>query len=603
MWTTKLYTVPSKANGVTYTNAFKENGPPSSLRRDFLQLKKHFDELATFREAVVAGFAYRDSDSPNASLTVFPLSGNYTHPAISSGHDGRGVRATALSKSHSHSEEGQSPDSEIRLGVVFSSAVVELIIHLTLDGTDEVLVLASDEEGPGIGEKQIDLALTAVSEWLGPVLQPKAFVARLTGRFDGRRDLENLGWFFEPAEQERKYPTINRSASHESTRPALFWRTDWNKKAEILTAGPSIGPLEASFVDRAVMTGWNQHHSDFLSRFESAFADYVGSEYAMATSSCTGALHLALLACGVGEGDEVIVPEITWVASGSAVRYCGATPVFVDVERNSWTLDESSLRQAITAKTKAIIPVHLYGVPANMDAILSVAVEHDLVVVEDAAPAIGATWAGQKVGTFGAVGCYSFQGAKMLVTGEGGMFVTDDREIFARAKKLQEHGRRPGTFWIEELGYKYKMSNLQAALGLAQLLRVDNQIDKKRLVNSWYRDFLDGENGIAFQSSDEQGFSIDWMTSISLNSGGIEERQALMDYLRSEGIDSRPVFPQMSTFDFWRRQRTSANPVASDIGATGINLPSGVSLSRTDVERVCSSVRGFLSTSFEEQTG
>ncbi len=266
----------------------------------------------------------------------------------------------------------------------------------------------------------------------------------------------------------------------------------------ILTAGPTISQREIDYVVDAVTNGWNEHWSDYLVRFEQSFAQYVGTRFALATSSCTGALHLALLALGVGPGDEVIVPEVTWVATASAVSYAGATAVPVDVDPTTWCMDPASAERAITPRTKAIIPVHLYGHPTDMRAIRALADEHGLKVLEDAAPALGAEIEGRKAGSFGDVACFSFQGAKIMTCGEGGMLVTSDEALFERAKFLNDHGRDPRRpFVIAEFGYKYKMSNLQAALGLAQLERIEEMIAKRRLIYQWYRRRLGGTADLA----------------------------------------------------------------------------------------------------------
>lgn len=362
----------------------------------------------------------------------------------------------------------------------------------------------------------------------------------------------------------------------------------------ILTAGSSIGAQERSYALDAASYGWNSRHSDYLNTFEKEFAEYVGSEFAMATSSCTGALHLALAAAGIGPGDEVIVPEITWVATASAIRYVGATPIFAEIDPFSWTLDPESITNLITPKTKAILPVHLYGFAAQMTQIMNIAQEHNLLVIEDAAPAIGATVDGQTVGTFGNFGCYSFQGAKMLVTGEGGMLVTNDPELALRAKTLQEHGRKPGTFWIQELGRKYKMSNIQAALGLGQIQRSDNQIFRKRRIREWYEEELSSTNGIRFQREESNTNSIHWMTSILLENADVNRRDEVIQLLRERGIDSRPVFPAMSQFPIWERPIQQPQPISSLVGDTSINLPSGVHLSRQSIEKIGKVVREIL---------
>ncbi len=362
---------------------------------------------------------------------------------------------------------------------------------------------------------------------------------------------------------------------------------------DILTAGPSISTREISYVLDAVTSGWNAQHSDYITRFENSFAEYVGAKYAMATSSCTGALHLSLMALGIGPGDEVIVPDVTWVATASAVMYTGAKPVFADINTNDWTINVDSIRSLINNKTKAIMPVHLYGYGAAMNQIMQIALEYNLYVVEDAAPAIGTEINGKRAGTFGDFGCFSFQGAKLLVTGEGGMLVTDNEELFKRAKKDQDHGRKPGTFWIDDLGHKYKMNNITAALGLAQIERAENQIFRKRRINSWYMKNLSDIGSIAFQSETSGTSSICWMTSFTLNENSPISRDELISSLKQDGIDSRPVFPAISQYPIWQYE-PEIQPNAKKIGSTGINLPSGVMLGKSAIERVCLSIRKAL---------
>ncbi len=361
----------------------------------------------------------------------------------------------------------------------------------------------------------------------------------------------------------------------------------------ILTAGPSISILESMYVMDATRNGWNSNHSNYISRFEKEFAEYVGAKFAMATSSCSGALHLSLLSLGIGPGDEVIVPDITWVATASAVRYVGAKPIFADIDPKSWTIDCESLRSKITHRTRAIIPVHLYGFGADMLKIIDIAREYGVYVIEDAAPAIGTKIGFKKAGTFGDFGCYSFQGAKLLVTGEGGMLVTDNEDLMAKARKIQDHGRRPGTFWIEELGYKYKMNNITAALGLGQIQRADQQIAKKREIAQWYRNGLESVPNISFQQEVGDTKSIHWMTSFYIDSDTKKTRDGLIEKLKQDGIDSRPVFPSISQYEIWG-YRSEVPTVSKMIGDNGINLPSGVNLNPESVEKVIRSVREFL---------
>jgi len=366
----------------------------------------------------------------------------------------------------------------------------------------------------------------------------------------------------------------------------------------ILTSGPSISSREQVYVADAVTTGWNVNHSKYIKLFEEKFAETVGSRFAMATSSCTGALHLALLSLGIGPGDEVIVPDITWVATASAVAYVGATPVFADVDSKTWTISVEAIEKVLTRKTKALIPVHLYGFGAQMDEILSFAKAKNLYVVEDAAPAIGTLINGKSAGTFGQFGCYSFQGAKLLVTGEGGMLVSDDENLIKKAWKIQDHGRKPGTFWIEELGYKYKMNNITAALGLAQLERVEVQIEKKREINSLYRSLLRENHNLQFQEELSGTKAICWMTSIQLKNSNGNQIALLANYLRENGVDTRPVFPTIHSYPMWMSR--VENPVARYISENSINLPSGVGLTHAAIEKVAHLILKWLSKNERE---
>jgi perosamine synthetase len=360
----------------------------------------------------------------------------------------------------------------------------------------------------------------------------------------------------------------------------------------ILTAGPSISPREVAYATDAARHGWNRRWSGYISRFEQEFAEYVGAEHAIATSSCTGALHLAMLALGLGPGDEAIVPEQTWVATAKAVSYVGATPVFADVQADSWCLDPASVEAAITERTKAIVPVHLYGHPADMDALRTVADRHGLPLVEDAAPAIGAELRGRRVGALGTAGAFSFQGAKLLVTGEGGMLVTNDPDVYAKAYKAWDLGvERSRGFWIDAHGLKYKLPNVAAALGLGQLERIDHLIEAKREIFGWYAEELDGVHGITLNHEADWARSIYWMSSILVDSACGIDRDGMRQALLADGIDTRPTFPRISTYPIWAERRAVPAPVAQRIAEQGINLPSGVRLRRDQVARIGESVR------------
>ena len=382
-------------------------------------------------------------------------------------------------------------------------------------------------------------------------------------------------------------------------RPADRWFLcmDWAPACDddgetILTAGPSISPREVAYATDAARHGWNRRWSGYITRFEREFAEYVGAEHAIATSSCTGALHLAMLALGLGPGDEAIVPEQTWVATAKAVSYVGATPVFADVQPDSWCLDPASVEAAITERTKAIVPVHLYGHPADMDALRAVAGRHGLPLIEDAAPAIGAELRGRRVGALGTAGAFSFQGAKLLVTGEGGMLVTNDADVYAKAYKAWDLGvERSRGFWIDAHGLKYKLPNVAAALGLGQLERVDHLIEAKREIFAWYAEELEGVHGITLNHEAGWARSIYWMSSILVDPACGIDRDGMRAALAAAGVDTRPTFPRISTYPIWEQRRAVPAPVAERIAQQGINLPSGVRLRRDQVARVGESVR------------
>jgi perosamine synthetase len=392
---------------------------------------------------------------------------------------------------------------------------------------------------------------------------------------------------FKPTTADQKADTHFVRMTHRPNRPC-------NGEKMILTAGPSISGREASYAFDAARHGWNDQWNKYLRRFEQGFAEYIGVKHALAFSSCTGALHLSLLALGIGKGDEVIVPELTWVATANAVLYTGATPIFADVEEDSWCLDPDSVAAKITPRTKAVMPVHLYGQPARMDRIMNVAKAHNLYVVEDAAPSIGAEFNGQRTGSFGHFGCFSFQGAKLLVTGEGGMLLTNDTELYDRAYKIWDQGRVPGSFWIDYNGWKYKMSNVQAAIGLGQLERVEELVEAKRRIFGWYAEGLAGVPHLRLNREVANTRSIYWMTSIYLEDKCPLSRDAVRTELKKRNIDTRDVFPAISQYPIWPVKQ-APQPRGTRIGARAINLPSGVCLKREQVQYVCQQIRELLS--------
>ena len=360
----------------------------------------------------------------------------------------------------------------------------------------------------------------------------------------------------------------------------------------ILTAGPFIDYREVDYAADAALHGWNHHHSDYLRKFENLFMDYIGVEHGFATSSCTGALHLALKAKGIGAGDEVLVPETTWIATAAAVVYTGATPVFCDVEADSWVMDSSQLEKYITSKTKAIIPVHLYGQPVVMEPIWELAEKHGLFILEDAAPSIGTIYKGRKTGNLGHAAAFSFQGAKAVVTGEGGFLLTDDEDLKKKAWFYNDHCRDPErTLFNIDIGYKYKISNLQAAIGLAQMEKIEQIVAQKRQIFSWYQERLGDIEELALNIEKPETRNIYWMSSIVLGDQIKYGRDEFISKLKERMIDSRPMFHPISSFPMFDN---ADNPVAYKVPMRGINLPSGHERREEEIDYICAHIRDLL---------
>ena len=360
----------------------------------------------------------------------------------------------------------------------------------------------------------------------------------------------------------------------------------------ILTAGPSITEKEISYVTDAVSTGWNEHWNKYILKFEELFAKYIGVKHAITTSSCTGAMHIALESLGIKQGDEVIVPEITWLATAAVPTYVGAKPVFVDIEEDTWCINLDSIKKAITSKTQAIMPVHLYGGLAKMDKIMDIAKQNDLLVVEDAAPSLGSIYHEKKAGSFGDASAFSFQGAKVMTTGEGGMLLTNNDSTFKKVSKIANQGRSDTKpLWNDEIGLKYKISNIQAALGLAQLERLEEFVEKKRKIFSWYKKRLYDIDGIRMNTELPKTRNSFWMTTIVLEKDFGISRDVFMKKLRGWNIDSRPVFYPLSHMPMFE---TKHHKNAERFSERGINLPSGYNLEEDDIDYICNVVKEIL---------
>jgi perosamine synthetase len=372
----------------------------------------------------------------------------------------------------------------------------------------------------------------------------------------------------------------------------------------IPVSGPWITQKEIDYVTDAASHAWYSNANVYHVRFEKAFADYLGVRYAIALPSCTSAIHLSLLALGVGPGDEVIVPDITWIASAAPINYVGATPCFADMDAKTWCLAAESFEACITGNTKAVIPVDLYGNMPDMDAIREVASRRGIAVIEDAAEAIGSEYRGKKAGTFGDTGVFSFHGSKTLTTGEGGMLVTDREDICQRALFLRDHGRKPGdkAFFNTEVAYKYKMSSLQAALGLAQLERIEELIARKREIFSWYQQELIDVKGVTLNYEAPATRNTYWMVTAIVDRGFGISKDRLMQLMSERGIDCRPFFHPLSSLPAYEhldqvRQARERNQVSYRISPCGINLPSGLNMTEEKVKYVCDALKDILQES------
>ena len=358
---------------------------------------------------------------------------------------------------------------------------------------------------------------------------------------------------------------------------------------------PSITELEVGYASDAARNGWGEHCYDYLHRFEARFREYLGVRHAIATSSCTGALHMGFTALGIGAGDEVILADSNWIASVAPVVHLGAEPVFVDILADSWCLDPARVEAAITPRTKAILAVHLYGNVCAMDRLLAIGRERGIPVVEDAAEAIGTVWHGRRAGSLGAFGAFSFHGTKTLTTGEGGMFVTDDDALYERVLTLSNHGRARGQtrqFWPDVVGYKYKMSNVQAAIGCGQLERIAELEARKRAILRNYRELLADCKGVAMNPEPAGTQNGAWMPTVVFAPETGITRERLQAAFAALAIDARVFFHPLSSLPMFAGARGGA--LAADIPTRAINLPSFHDMTDDEQRRVVAPLRELL---------
>jgi perosamine synthetase len=353
---------------------------------------------------------------------------------------------------------------------------------------------------------------------------------------------------------------------------------------------PVLGGRELEYVTDAVTSGWISSLGAYVTRFEEEFADFCGTTHAITVSNGTVALHLALHALGIGEGDEVIVPDLSFIATANAVLMTGATPVFADIEADSLCLDPKSLAELVTPRTRAVIPVHLYGHPADMNAIRLVAEAHGLAVIEDAAEAHGSAIGGARVGSFGDCATFSFYANKNMTTGEGGMIVTNDDALAHEIRMLRDHAMSPKKrYWHERMGFNYRMTNLQAALGCAQMEQVNGFLEKRRALFDGYAQRLADVPGLSLNREAPGTINSYWMICAEIEGADAPLRDRICAVLRTQGVDTRPYFYPMSQMPYI--DLPANTPVAHRKSGSGFNLPTYLSLNDADLDTICKAVR------------
>ncbi|MDP1774131.1 MAG: DegT/DnrJ/EryC1/StrS family aminotransferase [Methylobacter sp.] len=364
--------------------------------------------------------------------------------------------------------------------------------------------------------------------------------------------------------------------------------------SRIFYTKPSITELEVRYATDAAANGWGEKCYEYINRFEEAFKAHLGVKYAIATSSCTGALHMGMDALGIGQDDEVIMADTNWIATASPIVHLGAKPVFVDILPDSWCIDPELVEQAITPRTKAIVAVHLYGNLCAMDKLLAIGEKYGIPVIEDAAEAIGSVYHGKRAGSMGKFGAFSFHGTKTLTTGEGGMFVTNDPALYEYVLTLSNHGRSRGQtkqFWPDMIGFKYKMSNIQAAIGCAQIERIDGLIAGKRRIFSYYKKNL-SDLPLKMNPELEGTKNGYWMPSIVVYEGYSFDREALLAEFKANDIDGRVFFSPLSMLPMF--DAIPKNSVSYNLYNRAINLPTYHDLEESEMNKVIKIVRACL---------
>ncbi len=361
---------------------------------------------------------------------------------------------------------------------------------------------------------------------------------------------------------------------------------------------PLLGQREKELLSQCIDTGWISSDGPFVKEFEERFAEYLGVKYGIAVCNGTAALEAAVAAIGIEPGDEVIMPDFTIISCAMAVVRCGGAPVLVDVQPDTWNMDVSRLEARITPRTKAIMPVHIYGHPVDMDAVMALAKKYNLTVIEDAAEAHGAEYKGRKAGGIGHINCFSFYANKIITTGEGGMVVTNDADLAQRARSLRNLCFKPERrFYHSELGYNYRMTNMQAALGLAQLERIDEFIRIKRNNARLYNERLKTIPGLQLPVENPRVKNVYWMYAVVLDESIGMDALEFARRLAEKGVGSRPFFLGMHQQPVFQRMglfRHESYPVSRRIAKYGLYLPSGLTMTEEQVETACTAVREIL---------
>jgi len=370
-----------------------------------------------------------------------------------------------------------------------------------------------------------------------------------------------------------------------------------NSKKPIYMAGASITQLEEEYVLDALRNGWYANKYYYCETLQKEFADFHNRKYALMTTNCTSALHLVLAALGIGQGDEVIVPECTWIASAAPVTYVGATPVFCDIDENNWCVSSSTLIKSITDRTKAVIAVDLFGNMPEMDKLEMVCKKRGIHLIEDAAESLGSMYNGVKAGKFGVASVFSFHNTKTMCTGEGGMLLLDDEVLYNKCVKLRDHGRGPDTkpYFNDIVGFKYMPFNIQAALGLAQFHRLDELIGIKREHLKFYKENL-SDLDVKFNYEPANVVNGAWITAMVIGRSYHLSKHEFIKRLANFGIPSRPFFYPLSSIPAFNMQKKyeKRNPVSYDISFRGVNLPGALNLSYDQLQLICDKIRKVL---------